>query len=115
MPLYDYACHDCGFAETLQLKISHQKPLCPNCGSDSFHKQMAPFQTAGLATKSISPTIGETPTPTTTPKKQEHAHSETSPCGHSKPHSHDGGGCMGSRVDKLIKKHEKQSRPITIR
>lgn len=114
MPLYDYACDDCGFAETLHLKLSHQKPLCPNCGSDGFNKQMAPFQTTGLAAKSASPSKGATSQTSPTKSNKNHTHSQTSSCGHSKPHAHDSGGCMGSRVDKLIKKHEKQSRPITI-
>jgi putative FmdB family regulatory protein len=50
MPIYAYACEDCGHAQDFLQKISD--PLidsCPSCGSKSFRKQLtaAGFQLKG--------------------------------------------------------------------
>lgn len=50
MPIYEYACSSCGFEKDVLQKIS-DAPLtvCPECGKDSFSKQIsAPgFRLAG--------------------------------------------------------------------
>jgi putative FmdB family regulatory protein len=42
MPIYEYACADCGFTKDVLQKIS-DAPLehCPECGNDSFRKQIS--------------------------------------------------------------------------
>ncbi|MBI3222630.1 MAG: zinc ribbon domain-containing protein [Nitrosomonadales bacterium] len=50
MPIYAYACHDCGLQKDVMQKIS-DAPLstCPECGKESFSKQLtaAGFQLKG--------------------------------------------------------------------
>ena len=50
MPLYAYKCESCGFAKDALQKMS-DAPLtvCPNCGKDTFRKQLtaAGFQLKG--------------------------------------------------------------------
>lgn len=50
MPLYAYKCESCGFAKDALQKMS-DAPLtvCPNCGKDTFRKQVtaAGFQLKG--------------------------------------------------------------------
>jgi putative FmdB family regulatory protein len=50
MPIYAYRCEACGFAKDALQKVS-DAPLtvCPNCGKDTFRKQLtaAGFQLKG--------------------------------------------------------------------
>jgi len=50
MPIYAYRCEACGFAKDVLQKISDQPlTLCPECGKESFKKQVtaAGFQLKG--------------------------------------------------------------------
>ncbi|MET0264032.1 MAG: FmdB family zinc ribbon protein [Duganella sp.] len=50
MPIYAYRCEACGFAKDVLQKISDpQLTVCPECGKDSFQKQVtaAGFQLKG--------------------------------------------------------------------
>ena len=50
MPIYAYRCEACGFAKDVLQKISDpQLTVCPECGKDSFKKQLtaAGFQEIG--------------------------------------------------------------------
>jgi putative FmdB family regulatory protein len=50
MPIYAYRCEACGFAKDVLQKISDpQLTVCPECGKESFKKQMtaAGFQLKG--------------------------------------------------------------------
>ena len=50
MPIYAYRCEACGFAKDVLQKISDpQLTVCPECGKDSFKKQLtaAGFQLKG--------------------------------------------------------------------
>ena len=41
MPIYAYACDDCGHAQDFLQKMSDPLiAICPSCGSASFHKQL---------------------------------------------------------------------------
>lgn len=42
MPLYEYACRDCG-RQFEYLTRSGQTPSCPSCQSESLDKQMSVF------------------------------------------------------------------------
>lgn len=50
MPIYEYACKDCGCEKDILQKMS-DAPLteCPECGSATFHKRIsaAGFRLAG--------------------------------------------------------------------
>jgi putative FmdB family regulatory protein len=50
MPIYAYRCENCGFAKDVLQKISDPLlTVCPNCGQDTFRKQVtaAGFQLKG--------------------------------------------------------------------
>jgi len=50
MPIYAYRCESCGFAKDVLQKISDpQLTVCPECGKESFKKQVtaAGFQLKG--------------------------------------------------------------------
>ena len=50
MPIYAYRCENCGFAKDVLQKMSDPLlTVCPNCGHDSFKKQVtaAGFQLKG--------------------------------------------------------------------
>lgn len=50
MPIYAYRCEACGFAKDVLQKISDpQLTVCPECGKESFKKQLtaAGFQLKG--------------------------------------------------------------------
>ena len=50
MPIYAYRCEACGFAKDVLQKISDpQLTVCPQCGKESFKKQVtaAGFQLKG--------------------------------------------------------------------
>jgi len=50
MPIYAYKCGSCGFAKDLLQKMSDASlTVCPECGKDSFSKQLtaAGFQLKG--------------------------------------------------------------------
>ncbi len=50
MPLYAYKCESCGFAKDALQKMSDAPlTICPNCGKDTFRKQVtaAGFQLKG--------------------------------------------------------------------
>lgn len=50
MPLYAYKCESCGFAKDALQKMSDAPlTICPNCGADTFRKQVtaAGFQLKG--------------------------------------------------------------------
>jgi putative FmdB family regulatory protein len=45
MPIYEYACHDCGNAFELLVRSS-TVPECPQCHSHQLDKQLSVFATA---------------------------------------------------------------------
>lgn len=45
MPIYEYACRDCG-REFEALVRSDTVPQCPQCGSQTLDKQLSVFATA---------------------------------------------------------------------
>jgi putative FmdB family regulatory protein len=91
MPIYAYRCEACGFAKDVLQKISDpQLTVCPECGKESFKKQVtaAGFQlkgsgwyvtdfrggtppatgtATGPAQAEAAPAPAPTPTPTPTP------------------------------------------------
>jgi len=46
MPIYEYACHDCG-REFEALVRSDTVPQCPDCHSTDLEKALSVFATAG--------------------------------------------------------------------
>ena len=111
MPLYDFLCEDCGFADVIQMKYKDKLPTCTRCGSDNFVKQISIFQTSGSKTRQPMP-------PPEVATKPSHVHKSGSACSHGhSDHSHHAGehSCSASKIDKLIAQHEKQARPTTIR
>ena len=48
MPMYEYACHDCG-REFEALVRSDTVPECPGCHSKNLDKLLSVFATAALA------------------------------------------------------------------
>ena len=83
MPIYAYRCEACGFAKDVLQKISDpQLTVCPECGKESFKKQLtaAGFQLKGSgwyvtdfrggtppATGTASGAKSDTPAPTPAP------------------------------------------------
>jgi len=49
MPLYEFACDDCGrrFEELFRSAAEHRRPTCPACGTRNVHKLLSTFATAG--------------------------------------------------------------------
>lgn len=45
MPIYEYACHDCG-REFETLVRGGQTPVCPACASTQLDKKLSVFATA---------------------------------------------------------------------
>lgn len=45
MPIYEYACHDCGNAFELLVR-SDTVPACPACHSQQLDKQLSVFATS---------------------------------------------------------------------
>lgn len=41
MPIYGYACPDCGHQEDMLLKSDAPAPECPKCGSKAFAKELS--------------------------------------------------------------------------
>lgn len=43
MPLYEYACNQCGtlFEKMVRMSEASQKPACPHCGSTHTNKQLS--------------------------------------------------------------------------
>ena len=48
MPIYEYACQDCG-REFEMLVRSDTRPACPQCHSEQLDKQLSVFATAAAA------------------------------------------------------------------
>ena len=48
MPIYEYACHDCGNAFELLVRSS-TVPECPQCHSHQLDKQLSVFATSSTA------------------------------------------------------------------
>lgn len=46
MPIFEYACHDCG-REFEALVRSDTRPECPGCHSTQLEKRLSVFATAG--------------------------------------------------------------------
>jgi len=60
MPIYEYACGDCGeHFETLVLKPGQEQVQCPKCGKSNLEQQLSQF---------LSPTAGKLK-----PKPREHS------------------------------------------
>lgn len=49
MPIYEYACSDCGHAFEALVRSS-TVPECPNCHSQHLDKQLSVFATTGTST-----------------------------------------------------------------
>lgn len=41
MPIYGYACKDCGHKEDVLMKSDAPSPVCPKCGSKAFAKEVS--------------------------------------------------------------------------
>jgi len=52
MPIYEYACQDCG-REFEALVRSSTVPECPQCHSVALAKKLSVFATAGAATETV--------------------------------------------------------------
>jgi putative FmdB family regulatory protein len=48
MPIYEYACRDCGRAFELLVRAS-STPACPHCQSTQLDKQLSVFATTSAA------------------------------------------------------------------
>lgn len=53
MPIYEYACNDCG-CEFEALVRSDTVPECPQCHSVSLDKKLSVFATAGATASAVS-------------------------------------------------------------
>jgi putative FmdB family regulatory protein len=51
MPIYEYACHDCG-KQFETLVRSGTVPACPACGSVELEKQLSVFATTAVSESS---------------------------------------------------------------
>ena len=49
MPLYDFACRECGRHSTLLMKYGDQA-VCPDCRGTAMERKMAPCAFTGFAT-----------------------------------------------------------------
>lgn len=132
MPLYDYLCANCGFSQVLNMKMNQKPPHCPKCGHFDFAKQISPFRTAGLTMKSGGPKKASAKASSDVPSSYEtegqatresshdhhHSHSD-SHCSHGHHHSHSdsdhSSACSSKSIDKLIARHDKQHKPVTIK
>ena len=54
MPIYEYACEDCGHRFE-ELIFSDEKPLCPKCESASAEKQLSTFSAMGSPKPELGP------------------------------------------------------------
>lgn len=45
MPLFLYACKDCGTSSEVLVRSDEDKPACPECGSEKMEKQLSRFAT----------------------------------------------------------------------
>ncbi len=57
MPIYEYACLDCG-REFEALVRTDTVPLCPNCQSNHLEKQLSVFATAGAPSRAEPVAMG---------------------------------------------------------
>ena len=58
MPIFEYACHDCG-QQFETLVRSGTTPECPSCHSTELDKQLSVFATQGSAAQAASlPAMG---------------------------------------------------------
>jgi len=70
MPIYAYKCGSCGFAKDLLQKMSDASlTVCPECGKDSFSKQLtaAGFQLKGSGWYATDFKGGNTSAPASAP------------------------------------------------
>jgi putative FmdB family regulatory protein len=54
MPIYEYACADCGHRFE-ELIFSDEKPLCPKCESASAEKQLSTFSAMASPQPELDP------------------------------------------------------------
>jgi len=49
MPLYEFACDDCGteFEKLFRSMTARRPPTCPGCNSRNVHKKFSTFATGG--------------------------------------------------------------------
>ena len=54
MPLYDYACYECGnsFEKLRRMSDDDRELRCPQCGSDRIERLLSTFATAGCGSGS---------------------------------------------------------------
>ena len=57
MPIYEYACHQCG-REFETLVRSSTVPDCPSCHSTDLEKRLSVFATAAPAAQAAPPVAG---------------------------------------------------------
>ena len=57
MPIYEYACQDCGAAFELLVR-SDTTPTCPTCASTHLDKQLSVFATSSSAPDPAPMTAG---------------------------------------------------------
>lgn len=60
MPIFEYACHDCGHAFEALVRAS-DTPVCPHCGSSGLDKQLSVVGRVGAAGKEPEPALAAGP------------------------------------------------------
>lgn len=54
MPIYEYACHQCGYSfEHLHRSLSEKAPACPKCGAAKPQKTLSAFSPMKAAAKNL--------------------------------------------------------------
>lgn len=97
MPLYDFACDDCGGTCTLLMKYE-DRALCPACGSAAMTRQMAPCAVTGLAKPAGASAAA--------PARTAPTHTHSAACGCGSPSTQVKASCPTQAIaDKLIKKY----------
>ena len=58
MPMYQYACNECGrdFEKKLRMSQSGDPQDCPSCGSADTRKRIGSFAVGGTAASAAAPT-----------------------------------------------------------
>ena len=95
MPLYDFACADCGTVSTLLLKYE-DPAACPACGGAPMTKRLAPCAFTGFTPRPAE----RAPTTPIAAAPKGHVHGPACGCGPVKAPC-----AAGSKADELIKKY----------
>lgn len=63
MPMYDFACRDCGqvFEKKLKMSESSDAQICPTCGSGDTRRHMSSAVAIGGGGSSVAPAMATRP------------------------------------------------------